>query len=57
MTIRTTRSEVARLDNTEFLNLGLPAENEKFDIDVFNDNFEKIDAALQEIAEKEGIGI
>lgn len=55
MTIRTTRSEVARLDNTEFLNLGLPAENEKFDIDVFNDNFEKIDEALQELAEKVGV--
>ena len=49
------RSEVARLDNTEFLNLGLPDENEKFDIDVFNDNFEKIDSALQELAEKVGV--
>lgn len=43
------------MDNTEFLNLGLPAENEKFDIDVFNDNFEKIDEALQELAEKVGV--
>mgnify|MGYP006923254854 CR=1 FL=1 len=55
MTIRTTRSEVARLDNTEFLNLGLPDENETFDIDVFSDNFEKIDSALQELAEKVGV--
>lgn len=50
-----TRSEVARLDNTDFLNLGLPDENETFDIDVFNDNFEKIDSALQELAEKVGV--
>ena len=46
---------MARLDNTEFLNLGLPDENEKFDVDVFSDNFEKIDNALQELAEKVGV--
>ena len=57
MTIRTTRSEVARLAETTFLHLELPDEDDHFDIDVFNDNFEKVDAALQEIAEKEGIGV
>jgi hypothetical protein len=45
------------LAETTFLHLELPDETDRFDIDVFNDNFEKIDAALQEIAEKEGIGI
>lgn len=42
---------------TTFLHLELPDEDDHFDIDIFNDNFEKIDAALQEIAEKEGIGV
>lgn len=46
--------EVELLKYSENLELCIPEESDKFNVDDFNGNFIKIDALIKEIAEKLG---